>query len=49
MKINDISLLGLLVPNWLALGLQLVLFLQPGTLLAAFGSLLASPGPKCHV
>ena len=45
MKINDISLLGLLVPNWLALGLQLVLFLQPGTLLAAFASLLASPAP----
>ena len=49
MKIDDISLLGLLAPIWLALGLQLVLFLQPGTLLAAFGSLLASPGPKCHV
>ena len=31
MKINEISLLGLLAPIWLALGLQLVLFLQPGS------------------
>ena len=46
MKVNEISLLGLLAPIWLALGLQLVLFLQPGSLLAAFGSLLASPGPS---
>ena len=45
-KIHEISLLGLLAPIWLALGLQLVLFLQPGSLLAAFGSLLASPGPS---
>ena len=46
MKINEISLLGLLAPIWLALGLQLVLFLQPGSLLAAFGKLLASPAPS---
>ena len=46
MKINEISFLGLLAPIWLALGLQLVLFLQPGSLLAAFGNLLASPGPS---
>ena len=46
MKIHEISLLGLLAPIWLALGLQLVLFLQPGSLPAAFGSLLASPGPS---
>ena len=44
MKINEISLLGLLAPIWLAPGLQLVLFLQPGSLLAPFGSILASPG-----
>ena len=31
MKIDEISLLGLLAPIWLALGLQLVLFLQPGS------------------
>ena len=30
MKINDISLLGLLASIWLAKGFQLVLFLQPG-------------------
>ena len=46
MKINEISLLGLLAPIWLALGLQLVLFLQPGSLLAAFDSHLANPGPS---
>ena len=46
MKIHEISLLGLLGSLWLALGLQLVLFLQPGSLLAAFVSLLASPGPS---
>ena len=46
MKINEISLLGLLAPIWLALGLQLVLFLQPGSLLAAFGKLLASHAPS---
>ena len=28
MKINEISLLGLLAPIWLALGLQFVVFLQ---------------------
>ena len=44
MKIDEISFLGLLAPIWLALGLQFVLFLQPGNLLAPFGSLLASPG-----
>jgi hypothetical protein len=31
MKINDISLLGLLAPIWLAKGFQLVLFLQSGS------------------
>ena len=31
MKIDEISLLGLLASIWLALGLQLVLFLQPGS------------------
>ena len=46
MKINEISLLGLLGPIWLALGLQLVLFLQPGSLLAAFAKLPASPAPS---
>ena len=46
MKINEISFLGLLAPIWLALGLQLVVYLQPGSFLAAFGSLLASPGPS---
>ena len=46
MKINEMSLLGVLANIWLALGLQFVLFLQPGSLLAAFGSLLASPGPS---
>ena len=30
MKIDEISFLGLLAPIWLALGLQFVLFLQPG-------------------
>ena len=43
MKIYEISLLGFPAPLWLALGLQLGLLLQPGTLLAAFASLLASP------
>ena len=43
MKINEISLLGLLAPIWLALGLQLVLFLQPGSLLAASWLALALP------
>ena len=47
MKINDISLLGLLGHIWLALGFQFVLFLQPGHLLLPFGSLLPSPdGPE---
>ena len=41
MKINDIRLLGFLAPIWPALGLQFVLFLQPGSLRAAFGN---SPG-----
>ena len=31
MKIKEMSLLGLLAPIWLALGLQLVLFLQSGS------------------
>jgi hypothetical protein len=44
MKINEISLLGLLGPIWLALGFQFVQFLQPGSLLAPFGSFLAPFG-----
>ena len=47
-KIHEISLMGLLAPIWLAQGLPLVLFLQPGNLLAAFGSLLAGPGPSMN-
>ena len=50
MKINEISLLGLLAPIWLALGLQFVLFLQPGSLLphlaASWLALVALNPPK---
>ena len=50
MEINEISLLGLLAPIWLALGLQFVLFLQPGSLLphlaASWLALVALNPPK---
>ena len=45
MKIYEISFLGLLAPIWLAPGLQLVLFLQPGSPESCKMKDLASPGP----